>query len=48
MVGAHIAATDLQADPEGIATSVDNAIGDLKATTRSIVVRSLHRLGARG
>lgn len=49
VVGAHVAANELQADPEGVLASLDNAIGDLKPSTRSIVVRSIrfqHRMPA--
>ena len=38
VVGAHIAVNELHADPEGNAESLDNAIGDLVPTTRSLVV----------
>lgn len=35
----HIDAVNAQADPEGLETSKDNAIADVKPSTRSIVVR---------
>jgi hypothetical protein len=41
VVSKHISVADLQADPEGLSASVDNAIGDLTPSTRSIVVRML-------
>jgi hypothetical protein len=44
VVGSHIAVNDLEADPEGISTSLDNAIGDLRPSTRSIVVRCFCQL----
>lgn len=39
VVGDHLAVNELEADPEGLAATMDNAIGDLLPSTRSIVVR---------